>query len=67
MTRSILTTRKCKPAFEAEAVGGPACGGGTGEAQREAHPVGNTGYTSQPLPLRHGEAIPVPFGALHHG
>jgi len=34
---------------------------------REAHPVGNTGTTSQPLPVRHGAALPALFGASHRG
>lgn len=49
------------------------CGADRGElatheaAPRVAHPVGNTGTTSQPLPVRHGAALPAPFGVLHRG
>ena len=40
---------------------GPACG----KAPREAHPVGNTGTTSQPAPLPLGAAMPLSLGFNH--
>lgn len=44
--------------------GDPLAGSG---CKREAHPVGNTGTTSQPHPARHGEANPVISGGSNRG
>ena len=44
----------------------PACGEGSGEARREAHPVGNTGYTSKQRAI--GQAVDTFFfSGVHHG
>lgn len=37
------------------------------DTPREAHPVGNTGTTSQKPTSRHGAAIPAVFSGVAHG